>query len=186
MPLSLHVDYWNHIGWEDPFSRPLFTQRQRWLSDLAASRTVYTPEVFVGGRELRNWRGETAAMLRRINAQPARASIEITLGSVAGHHVPVAVKANSPLPANLSLYVALYENKLSSDVSRGENSGVRLHHDRVVREWIGPVALTRGSAAVTKVLDLPLSSRPDQMGVAAFVQSDQGEVLQALALPACS
>ncbi|UUZ55652.1 DUF1223 domain-containing protein [Massilia sp. H-1] len=45
--LSMHVDYWNYIGWKDPYSRKVFTERQRALSDLAHTRTIYTPEFFV-------------------------------------------------------------------------------------------------------------------------------------------
>src|ERR1700739_1342795 len=48
--LSEHVDYWNYIGWKDPYSRAAFTERQRWLSDLAGSHTIYTPEMFIAGR----------------------------------------------------------------------------------------------------------------------------------------
>src|ERR1039457_1730220 len=54
VPISLHVDYWDYIGWKDVFAQHAYTERQRWLSDLARTRTVYTPEVFVGGQELRN------------------------------------------------------------------------------------------------------------------------------------
>ncbi|MFL6703417.1 MAG: DUF1223 domain-containing protein, partial [Paraburkholderia graminis] len=55
VPLALHVDYWNGLGWTDRFSQHRFTERQQTLTDLAGGHTIYTPEVFVGGRELRTW-----------------------------------------------------------------------------------------------------------------------------------
>lgn len=184
VPLSLHVDYWNDIGWKDRFSQPLFTQRQRWLSGLVGSRTIYTPEVFVSGHELRSWSNGTRAAVEQINARPAQAAITISLGAFASNAVPVDITATSA--KNGSLYVALYENALNTDVKAGENRGVQLHHDYVVHQWIGPVPLVGGSAGIKRSLPYSSAARRDHLGIAAFVQSDQGEVLQALALPACS
>ena len=55
VPLALHVDYWNSLGWTDRFSQHRFTERQQTLTDLAGGHTIYTPEIFVSGRELRDW-----------------------------------------------------------------------------------------------------------------------------------
>jgi hypothetical protein len=82
------------------------------------------------------------------------------------------------------LYLAAYENGLSNRVTAGENRGVTLHHDFVVREWWGPIALDAvgGVDLVRKITGRGVTKG----GVAAFVQSRRtGEVLQALALPAC-
>lgn len=185
VPLSLHVDYWDYIGWKDRFARPAFDERQRWLSDLAASRIVYTPEIFIGGQEVRDWRGGVAAAVRRVNASPAQATIGIALGKPAGAGLPLEVRAKAPRGSRL--FVALYENGLSSDIRAGENNGVQLKHDYVVRDWIGPLALGAdgGKAALPRALAIPAGARPDRIGVAAFVQDERGRVLQALALPAC-
>jgi hypothetical protein len=183
--LSMHVDYWNDIGWQDPFSRKVFTERQRWLSDLAGSRTIYTPELFVGGRELRGgWEQKVPAAIARSAAAPARADIAITLGQPGPGGLPVDVRAVSR--AGGSLYVALVENDLSSSVTAGENRGRTLHHDFVAREWLPPVDVGRdGKAALTRTLTLPRGAVAKNLGVAAFVQTAQGEVLQAFALPVC-
>ena len=45
VPLSLHVDYWDYIGWKDVFAKAAFTERQRWLSDQAGSRTIHAGTV---------------------------------------------------------------------------------------------------------------------------------------------
>ena len=184
VPLSLHVDYWNDIGWQDRFSQAIFTQRQRWLSALTGSRTIYTPEMFVGSHELRDWNSGTRAAIARINARPAEAEITIALGPSANNAVAVDITASSAKKGNL--YFALYENALTTDVKAGENRGVQLRHDYVVRRWFGPVPLAAGAITVKRVLPYPADARRDRLGVAAFVQSDQGDVLQALALAACS
>ncbi|UUZ50174.1 hypothetical protein LP420_09430 [Massilia sp. B-10] len=68
-----------------------------------------------------------------------------------------------------------------------ENSGRTLHHDFVAREWAQPVLLGRdGKADITRTLPLLAGAAAASLGVSAFVQSEQGEVLQALTLNACS
>ncbi|MGH8700188.1 MAG: DUF1223 domain-containing protein [Burkholderiales bacterium] len=189
VPLALHVDYWDDIGWKDPFASAAFGARQRELAAINRARVVYTPQVLLGGRDYRGWsgRGRFGDDVRAINAKPARAELALSLrepqprgfevrasGSVAGREER----------AEAVLYVAAYENGLSNRVTAGENRGVTLHHDFVVREWWGPIALDAAGAAdlVRKVAARGVTNG----GVAAFVQSRRtGEVLQALALPAC-
>lgn len=188
VPLALHVDYWDHIGWKDLFSNKTFTERQRWLSNLANSRTVYTPEMFIAGQELRNLSGGIAAAVQQINRQPARADIGISLGRLSAGTLPVEVSTRTAQAGNL--FVALYENELVSKVRSGENGGATLRHDYVVRQWVGPIALEAKADArkvsLNRALAVPGSAVAHNLGVAAFVQSERGEVLQALALPLCS
>ncbi|MET3130876.1 hypothetical protein AAKU55_001134 [Oxalobacteraceae bacterium GrIS 1.11] len=189
--LSLHVDYWNDIGWKDPFSQALFSTRQRWLSELAARRTIYTPEIFIAGQELRGgvqgWSASVPAAVKRVNDRPARADISIALGRAGAAGLPVEVSASAMQGGKL--YIALFENGLSSAVTAGENRGHVLRHDFVVREWLAPLSLSADgaklSATVRRALPLAPGVSPGNLGLAAFVQSDQGEILQALALPAC-
>jgi hypothetical protein len=197
--LSEHVDYWNYIGWKDPFSRAAFTERQRWLSDLARSRTIYTPEIFIAGKELRGgtnggWASGVPAAVKRVNETAAQADISIVLGAAGSGGVPVEVRAGSALEGKL--YVALVENGLASQVIAGENKGRLLRHDFVVREWLAPVALAAGGkagregnaknvATLQRTIPLPTGASAGKLGISAFVQTDKGEVLQALAMPLC-
>ena len=193
VPLALHVDYWNYIGWKDPFSRPAFSARQRWLSDLAHSRTIYTPELFIAGSELRggpgsgwlgrNWSSTLPPTVEKINAQPAGASIRIALGMAGSSGLPLEVEASAAGAARL--YIALTQDGVASQVNAGENRGRLLRHEHVVREWLEPVAFNGGKARVARAVPLPAGAPSGTLGVAAFVQSEQGEVLQALALPLC-
>lgn len=185
--LSMHVDYWNNLGWRDPFSRPEATERQRWLTTLAASRTVYTPELFVDGRELRGgpalWRDLVPPTLARVSAQPAGAGITVLLDAMPGR--AQALEARVATPQGGRLHLALVENNIDVRVSAGENGGATLHHDFVVRAWLDPVELEPGTVSIRRVLPVPRDARREHLAVAAFVDTGQGEVLQALTLPLC-
>ncbi|HEX8955022.1 MAG TPA: DUF1223 domain-containing protein [Burkholderiaceae bacterium] len=184
VPLALHVDYWDYIGWTDRFAKPEFTARQNRLAAEVNSRAVYTPEMFLGTRELRNWRGRLETAIGAINQEPARATITIDAGKPGSGKLPVSIRTAAA--ENASLYIALYENGLSSNIKAGENFGMTLHHDFVVRDWLGPIALPAkaGEAVNLRQLTLP-ADMGTQLGVAAFVRNGNGEVLQALALPLC-
>lgn len=192
--LALHVDYWDYIGWQDPFARAKFTERQRQLSSLAGGSTIYTPEVFVGMRELRSWRNQSALeqRIKRINEQAAAAQISLQMRSTGGSAVEVqasfALAPTTPLGDAHEGIVALYENNLVSEVRAGENHGVSLQHDRVVRFWSTPVVVDAQSGRATwkQSINLPADWKRENLGVAALVQDARlGQVLQAVAMPAC-
>jgi hypothetical protein len=86
------------------------------------------------------------------------------------------------------LVVVLYESDLSHAVKAGENRGVTLHHDFVVRDWVGPLRLpANGHLTQTIPLAVPADSQPARLGVAAFVQGTRSRtVLQAVARDNCS
>jgi hypothetical protein len=224
VPLALHVDYWNSLGWTDRFSQHRFTERQQTLTDLAGGHTIYTPEVFVAGRELRSWsqRDSFASHIRAVTAEPAQASIALDLAAQAGGAFNVDARfvsdakadangregglksgsANASVSATatgaasssgtLNAYVAIYQNALSSQVRAGENNGAVLHHERVVRQWIGPVPLVAGHARIQHDVrpgdvDGNNNTHADaDLGAVAFVENAAtGEVVQATELAAC-
>jgi hypothetical protein len=184
VPLALHVDYWDYIGWKDPYARREFSQRQRRLSQLQRVALVYTPQVVLQGADFRAWGGpEFDRAVQRINGRPASAhlSLAITGRTEVGFRVQVDARADAGEEARV--YLAAYESGLSSQVSAGENRGRRLAHDYVALEWQGPYAL--GPREIALAL-LP-KAQPADSGVAAFVQNRRtGEVLQALMLGACA
>ena len=57
VPLAFHVDYWNWLGWKDPFSKAQYTDRQRLIAEYNRQRSIYTPELVVAGREARGGKG---------------------------------------------------------------------------------------------------------------------------------
>lgn len=198
--LALHVDYWDYIGWRDPWAQPGFATRQR---QLARGGTIYTPEVFVGQRELRGWydAGSFQRRLAEINRQPARAAIGLAMEMATARDTasgtttpsPAAIVAEArftlrvkPLDDATTAVLVVYEDGLVSEVKRGENRGASLHHARVVRRW-ERVTLAGERETLRREFPLEAGWNPAKLGLAAFVQdSGSGEILQALALPACA
>lgn len=177
VPLALHVDYWDYIGWHDQFANPLFSQRQRMLS---GSGFVYTPQVVLNGQDYRNWRNGLDKAVALINRNPPKADIKLTLNADASGLDLSATSTTSE--AGASLYLAVYENGLISTVTAGENGGATLHHDYVVRQWLGPY---RPGQPVHANLVLKPEWKKQNLGVAAFVQTQGGDVLQAVAGKIC-
>ena len=180
VPLALHVDYWDSIGWVDRFAQPSFTDRQRWEVQANRHRTSFTPHFFVNGREVLDWRAELDANLRPV-LQPAAARISIDARPQGAGSLQVKVRgtlAPGRGPQGpLQLFVVVTESGLSTQVRAGENRGVRLEHDAVARTWIGPLAIVGDHADFERVLPVP--SAGGRVGVVAFVQdATTAEVLQ--------
>ncbi len=186
--LAFHVDYWDRLGWQDRYASPQFGRRQTEQVRLHGGRTVYTPQVMLGGNDFRDWQDGMAytSAVRAINARPAQANLTLQLHSDAAG-AWTGDLSGATRNANVLTYVAVYENGLSSDVAAGENRGKRLTHDFVVRDWIGPLKIGSGSAFQTST---KLPARTDinyaKAGVAAFLQdATSGDILQAIALDFC-
>jgi hypothetical protein len=186
--LALHVDYWDYIGWKDPYAKREFSLRQRKFSQLQRMALVYTPQVLLQGRDFRGWGGKAFdAALAKINAQPAKAKLKLAvMGADPGG---LQVEAGAELlqgAAEADLYLAAYRSGLLSEVKAGENRGRLLTHDYVVLEWQGPFALAGRTLTERRKVPLLPGATPANSGVAAFVQDRRtGEVLQALLRSAC-
>jgi len=185
--LSFHVDYWDYIGWRDPYAQARFSERQRGANARNGSRQIYTPQLMLNGRDFRGAaaRNDIADKLAEIGSTPAKASIRLTATpGPAQMAVTSAWSATDAATARHAQgWLALYENRLATEVRAGENRGKRLEHDFVVRDLAGPFPV--GELRHT----FPLDARwkRGQLGIAAFaLDARSGDVLQALALPACA
>ena len=190
--LGFHVDYWNYLGWSDPFAKSEYSARQKSASHLNRARFVYTPQLLLNGRDfrrgllgdglegkLRELEGETPRARIRVALQPASPRAIEVRGSVA--------VSDASERRDAKLYFALYENQLANAVSAGENRGKRLEHDFVVRKLAGPFPIDAvTSASVDHRFKLDPGWKRANLHVAAFVQNERtGDVLQALATPLC-
>ena len=191
VPLSLHVNYWDYIGWKDPYAQQRFTDRQRKLAQVMHARVIYTPQVVLQGKDFRRWHapGAFEQAVAKINERPPAARIALRLEAGRPETLLTEVRAellDAAQAPDAALYLASYENKLVSRVAAGENRGRTLSHDYVVFEWVGPIPFTAGRIAEKRALPLLPKAVPAHSGVAAFVQNRRtAEVLQALMLPAC-
>ena len=191
--LAFHVDYWNQLGWPDRFSRSEFSERQRDVAARHGSGVIYTPQLTLDGRDFRQrynldtLRGKLAA----INQEKPKARIRADLFSSATElriSGEVEVLGDSG-GKRVQIWIAAFENALTSRVTAGENAGSRLDHDYVVRELAGPFSLRAGNhTPLEHRMKLHSDWNAQRMGVAILVErSDPGEILQATAkYPLCS
>lgn len=187
VPLAFHVTYWDYIGWRDPYARDAYDTRQYAVAERQKSRTVYTPQLVLDGRNLRGT-GAFAGRLQSLNSEPAAARISVR-GDAGESAVALNVGVQVDDPAQrraADLYVALVEGGLSSQVKAGENRGRKLRHEHVVRQLIGPLSLPAGKADSRHAVTIALADVVDRANasLAVFVQNrEDGSVLQALATP---
>ena len=185
--LALHVDYWDAIGWKDPYAQGIFTERHRWLVQANHHTVVYTPHFFVSGTELSSRAEQLRDVVGRVNATPAAAEIELQAKLAPDGVLSLQASAKVLDRSDpTALYLALAESGLVSKVTSGENGGTTLTHDHVVRTWIGPIELGNGEARAHRELALPAAANRLRLEVIAFVADERtGKVLQAVGTQAC-
>ncbi len=188
-PLAFHVDYWDYIGWKDKFSKAEYSDRQRKTAAFGGAGFVYTPQFVMNGRDFKGW--DNARLNESIeHTQKFASRANLSLNAVTEADGAITLKANAqavkPADARTSdVFVALYENKLVSQVKAGENSGSTLKHDYVVREFFGAYQLSNQNE-FSKNFTLNADWKKRDAGAVIFVQNSQtGEILQSLALKFC-
>lgn len=184
VPLAFHVDYWNRLGWTDPFSKAQYTERQREVAGNNQQSSIYTPELVVAGREARGG-GRVFDYILEFNQTESEVKIVLEALKLPANQlqaiVDFEVDASAPMP---EAHVAIFENGISRAISGGENSGKTLKHDFVVRYWSHPVSLKTGASRELHTLTLEPDWQAPNLGVAVVVvDSQNGETLQAVSLP---
>ena len=126
-PLSFHVDYWDDLGWADPFAKPSWTERQRAYARTLGDKSVYTPELVVGGAK--GMVGSNAIAISTAIADASPPALLSTKSVWSASYLEVTATA----PSDADVWVAIWEDGTKTKVTRGENAGETLVHDRVVR-----------------------------------------------------
>ncbi len=181
VPLSFHVDYWNYIGWTDPFSSAEWSERQRVYAESFEAGRVYTPQLVINGR--RDCVGSNEPTVRREIERAAREgaagrlAVEVAAGPDAGKlSLEIEARVTSAVAeatSTWSVMVAVFENDLETPVSRGENGGRELRNSHVVRSLSQAFALpARAGAERSGQLEITLDEawNRDRLGVAVFLQ----------------
>jgi hypothetical protein len=185
--LSEHVDYWNHLGWKDPYSSHFFSDRQNAYADRFGSLSVYTPQVVVDGAN--EFVGSNSGSANGAFDQALRApKIPVHLSSVTleGTNIVRAHVETGPLPDSFALgevevYAVIALNHAESRVSNGENSGRTLAHTAVVRHFTKVGTLRKGqSFAQAVVLKVDAGTDANNLRLIALLQEPrQGRVVGA-------
>ena len=163
--LSEHVDYWNYIGWSDPFSSAAFSARQETYAQAFKHERIYTPQMVVDGQiefvgSSMNKAREAIAKAVRSPKADVKITIPQTKAGKDNQAIRFGVSVKNVPPVNkgdvAEVILAFTEDDLSSNVARGENSGRRLAHTAVVREMraLGSVdqATKAFNAATTAII----------------------------------
>ena len=175
VPLSLHVDYWNRLGWTDPYSSESFSARQSDYGRAWGESRVYTPQVVVDGRtEFVGSDEKKALHAVEEAARLPKASIEI-LPAANGERAALRIRVRALPPVTpgdtAELLLAITEDRLASDVPRGENAGRRLVHGAVVRDLTVVGAVRPGALFETeRPLRLKADWKRNALHAVAFVQ----------------
>jgi hypothetical protein len=135
--LSFHVSYWNYLGWNDPYSKEQFTKRQRAYASKFRNNSIYTPQMVVHGKKEFVGSNERTAR-SEINHMAERSAVNLLSAQIIDrqtHLIHLNVRVDSAGKAPLLLNIALVEKGLSNFIPRGENKGLTLQHDNVVRHF---------------------------------------------------
>ncbi|MGE0725947.1 MAG: DUF1223 domain-containing protein [Alphaproteobacteria bacterium] len=171
--LSFHVDYWNYMGWTDPFSRPEFTKRQRYYREALGLRYVYTPQMVVDGRT-EGIGSDRTAIEHQIREAAARPRVPVTMAMEAGTlTVNLPAVADAPLAM---IWFVVFDRQHRTKVGRGENAGRSIANAHVVRQI---VAIGTWAGDAKRLTYMPEGMTRDQ-GCAVILQTEkQGPILGA-------
>ncbi len=177
--LEEHVDYWNQLGWVDPFSSPQYRVRQNDYAQRFSIDSVFTPQMVVNGQAQFSGNDGTRA-LQEIGRAAQASSVQVDLRTA-----PNAADAGlldlfvqvtnlkTGKARGADVYLAVTENGLISNVQRGENSGRQLRHAPVVRSFgvIGKIQPTAANAGqIVNTLRFPHEWRRENLRAVVFVQ----------------
>jgi hypothetical protein len=179
LALSFHVEYWNYIGWTDPFAAKFATQRQRDYAKQLGMRYVYTPQMVVNGTTegVGSERETIATLIKAAAADPEHVPLQVTRDVDGTLHVHVDGAAGTE---GARLWLFGFDRMHTTDILRGENEGVQLRNYNVVRScrdigsWRGaPLDLT-----------LPRDAAAGDGGIAVVLQLGSGHIIGAATLRA--
>lgn len=133
LPLALHVDYWDYIGWKDNFAQSGFTQRQKAYAHAAAARSVYTPQMVVGGQDhlVGTHELELNKLIEAHQAigQPVSLSLTKTDGGL-------TIRADAvDLEGAGLVQLVRFTPEETVEIRRGENAGRVITYTNIVTEW---------------------------------------------------
>ncbi|MEQ8923553.1 MAG: DUF1223 domain-containing protein [Roseovarius confluentis] len=133
--LALHVDYWDYIGWKDVFANPAFTQRQRAYARAAGERSIYTPQMIVGGQDhvVGNKPMKLAERIEAHADAPDPVSVRLSRSS---DKISIEATAEGRVPSAMIVQLVTYTPEATVDIRRGENAGRTLTYHNIVRDWV--------------------------------------------------
>jgi hypothetical protein len=134
LPLALHVDYWDYIGWADKFAQGKFTDRQKAYAHAIGSRTIYTPQLIIGGADrIEGFAPEETSDRLRAHLEGGT-PVQLTV-TREGDHVVIRAEADPPLTAPVRVQLVRYKSEETVTIERGENAGKTITYRNIVTSW---------------------------------------------------
>ncbi len=175
--LSLHVDYWDYIGWKDRFASPEMTRRQRGYADRLRKRFVYTPQMVIDGRQ--DIVGTRRKEVLDAIAEAGRAPKSLSLGYEPENGGKVLIPGGHAPEGGATIWLAVYDDQHETEITNGENSGRQLRYANVVRRLTAIGTWTGLPMEVP--LDLDRAAAEGRDGCAIIVQQGRtGPILGAI------
>ena len=174
IPLALHVDYWDYIGWKDTFGDQKFSERQRAYARASGRKMVFTPQVIVSGGESveGNRPADVEAAINRSSA--TRPGVTLELKRV-GDKVLIRASAHPALSANTKVQLVRFREQATVAIVGGENAGRSITYHNIVTSWtvLGdwsgtePLELSAGVAGADGVVVIIQTAGPSEIVAAA-------------------
>jgi len=171
--LALHVDYWDYIGWKDPFGNPAHADRQRSYAAAAGRRTIYTPEIIVQGET--EIVGAKAMKISKAISDHARVPAQVSLSLTrSGDAVQITAQALAQIEGPFTIHMLHYAPLHTTQIKRGENRGKTLEYANVVEGWT-----ELGSWDGREALDMTAQVEGDKPTVVIIQKPEGGPILAA-------
>lgn len=167
IPLSFHVDYWNRLGWTDPFSRSEYSERQRIYSDQFKLESVYTPQLIVNGQYelVGSNRDKATTAIRKTLEEKARVQLSIENVMLRDKKLSFVVHPEGDIK-KIDLLAVLVQKKAVIKIKAGENKGAELSHTNVVRSFTRQMAAEKNEFQ----LEFPADLQNDNWQLVVYTQ----------------
>jgi hypothetical protein len=172
--LSFHVDYWNRLGWKDPFSKFAFSKRQNNYASALGEKTVYTPQIFINGKTALTGsdKNKISTQIEKEINTPAPVNLNIFNSAMSTADTLVLNYTSSKADKNFSLVVVIVQKTATTKIGKGENGGKTLVNENIVRVFeIFSLGTAKGTVKVP-VNNLLLNK---SVSLIAYVQQKQSK-----------
>jgi hypothetical protein len=172
--LALHVDYWDYIGWKDSFAQPAFTERQKAYAKTGGRRSVYTPQMIIGGQDhvVGTHEEDAAALIKRHAA--VQTGVAVTAARNGSDLVTIRAEAQDGVKGPLVVYLVGYAPSQRVEITRGENAGRVVDYANVVTDW---VRLAEWDLSAPLLIEAP--AKADRPAVVILQQNGTGPIMAA-------
>ena len=175
--LGFHVDYWNSLGWKDIYSSSACTQRQQWYAQQFRSASVYTPQAVINGKDelVGSDENRLRSLINKYLRSTPTTSLQINT-QTEGNTIGVNYIAINPGEA--IVHFALVQLHAVTEVRNGENSGSRLQHINVVRDFVSEAVQSSNKGTAT--LTVPEGLTAKDYSIVAYLQQKNGNIIAAV------